>query len=75
VAVLELPRSGSPAVIYRRQFVGGSVTLSENGFTVCEPWYSEGEPNCCPSQERVSTFKRKGAGYEMVETRLREKAR
>jgi hypothetical protein len=74
VTAVEVPQRGKPKEIFRQQFFGGNVTVRSNQFRVSEPVYSEGEPNCCPSHERVSTFKRRGAGYNMVQTLVREKA-
>jgi len=74
VTAVEVPQSGKPKEIFRQQFFGGNVTVRSNEFRVSEPVYSEGEPNCCPSRERIWTFKRRGAGYNMVRSFVREKA-
>jgi hypothetical protein len=73
VTAVEVPQNGNPKEILRQQFFGGNVTVRSNGFTVSEPEYEEGEPNCCPSREKVSTFKRRGAAYRLVRSRVRAK--
>jgi hypothetical protein len=74
VTAVEVPPSGKPKEMFRQQFFSGNVTVRSNEFRVSEPVYSEGEPNCCPSRERIWTFKRRGAGYNMVRSFVREKA-
>jgi hypothetical protein len=75
VTAIEFSQAGSPKEIFRQDFFGGNAAVSSNAFTVIEPVYAEGEANCCPSKERVSTFKRSGTGYDLVQSRVQKKAR